>query len=45
MLSPDATRLFADPAHPRQVLLIPPEASAADAGIFGAVALRLSSPS
>ena len=45
MLSPDATQLFADSAHPRQVLLVPPEASAADAGIVEPVALRSGSPS
>ena len=45
MLSPDATQLFAASAHPRQVLLVPPEASAADAGIVEPVALRTGSPS
>ncbi len=45
MLSSDTTQLFADSAHPRHVRLVPPDALAADAGIFGAVALRSSSPS
>ena len=45
MLSPDATQLFADSAHPRQVPPVPPDASAADAGIVEPVALRSGSPS